>query len=178
MRSSCRFPPAFCIVCDFPDFTGFGQKDELLYPFPHQKIWVPLFREKFQTGKVPTRVYTRTIPMRSVHTSHHSQSTGSDMEGLYGVCGYATVESQREDTSRCQLSIVRRVFPRDGDEKLVRQLHISKYLETTGQFGDGQATKIAREGIVQVRRTICKAISFSHSHYSPFRPRVRQFRRP
>jgi hypothetical protein len=52
-------PSPFCIVADFPTFSGFpdkGADDVRKFPFPHQPTWVPLFHEKFQPKSVPTRV--------------------------------------------------------------------------------------------------------------------------
>jgi hypothetical protein len=54
-----KYPPPFCIVADFPDFSGFPDKDDSAtrnFPFPHQKTWVLLFREKFQTTHVPPKI--------------------------------------------------------------------------------------------------------------------------
>jgi len=54
-----QYPPPFCIVADFPTFSGFPDKhvDGLRkFPFPQQRTWVPLFPEKFLPTSVPTRV--------------------------------------------------------------------------------------------------------------------------
>ena len=49
-----KSPPPYCIVVDFEGFLGFiedkKKPDERLFPFPQQKQWVPIYREKF----VPT----------------------------------------------------------------------------------------------------------------------------
>jgi len=53
-----QYPSPYCIVADFPKFSGFQEKDDDVrkFPFPHQRTWVPLFPEKFQPKSVPTKV--------------------------------------------------------------------------------------------------------------------------
>jgi hypothetical protein len=59
-------PPLYAIVVDFPDFRGFLQGDNRIFPFPNEPNWDPVTRQKL------------TIASRDILSSVRASQTPKD----------------------------------------------------------------------------------------------------
>jgi len=58
-------PPPYCIIVSFSGFRGFEMKDKrVVYPFPNNPHWVPVYRERFVVARsdLPSWIVQRQEP--------------------------------------------------------------------------------------------------------------------